>query len=205
VLIPSRSFAYPYGSLEALVHHEVAHVLIARACGGGAVPRWFNEGLAMAAARTWDVEDRTRLVIEMTPGGDEPFSSVDDRFHGGRGSANRAYALSGAFVRDLLQRHGRLLPANIFRRMREGRAFDEAYLEATGESLPWAERDFYRRQNIWSRWVPWLTSAFTLWTVISILALIAIQRRRARDARKKEEWDREEAALFAPDPRDLPN
>src|SRR5437762_9236278 len=57
VLFPSRSPTYPQDSLEDVLHHEVAHVLISRAANGRPVPRWFDEGLAMAAERTWSLLD----------------------------------------------------------------------------------------------------------------------------------------------------
>jgi hypothetical protein len=41
-------------------------VLITRAAGGRPVPRWFHEGLAMAAERTWGFEDQARLFQELT-------------------------------------------------------------------------------------------------------------------------------------------
>src|SRR4029077_5989874 len=66
VLFPSRSPTYPQDSLEDVLHHEVAHVLIARAAGGRPVPRWFHEGLAMAAERTWGLEDEARQLQELT-------------------------------------------------------------------------------------------------------------------------------------------
>lgn len=38
VLFPSRSTSYPHDTLEDVLRHEVAHVLISRAAGGQAVP-----------------------------------------------------------------------------------------------------------------------------------------------------------------------
>ncbi|HSF38739.1 MAG TPA: hypothetical protein VLT87_03035, partial [Thermoanaerobaculia bacterium] len=49
VLLPSRTPSYPDSSLEDLLRHEVAHVLIARASGNRPLPRWFHEGTAMIA------------------------------------------------------------------------------------------------------------------------------------------------------------
>ena len=193
VLIPGRARAYPYGSLEALLHHEVAHVLIDRAARGHPVPRWFHEGVAMAAARRWTVADRGRLVVEMIPGRRIGPGELDELFRRGEGPARGAYTLSGAFVRDLLRRHGPRLPSRILPEVGGGMPFDEAFRRATGESPSGAADAFYRRENIWSRWVPLLTSTFTVWTGISLLALWAIRRRRARDARRKEEWAMEEA------------
>ena len=197
VLIPSRAPTYPYGSLDALLQHEVAHVLIDRAAGGQHVPRWFHEGVAMAAARSWDLEDRTRLILEMVPGRSESLDEIDMLFTMGSGPANRAYALSGAFVRDLIGRYGPAVPGEILAGARGGLPFGDAFLRATGMSLADTTRAFYRRQNLWNRWIPFLTSGFTLWTGITVLALWAIRRRRERDARRKEEWALEEA-MFEP-------
>src|ERR1019366_726846 len=47
------------GGLEEVLAPEVAHVLIPRASGGRRVPRWFDEGLAMLAARSWRLRDQT--------------------------------------------------------------------------------------------------------------------------------------------------
>ena len=69
VLFPGRAPSYPHNSLDALLQHEVAHILIGRAAQGRYVPRWFNEGLAMAAERTWALEDTTRLAWEVVWGG----------------------------------------------------------------------------------------------------------------------------------------
>ncbi|MCB1036920.1 MAG: hypothetical protein KDD47_24045, partial [Acidobacteria bacterium] len=44
VLLVDRVPRYPAGSLAEVLRHEVAHVLIDRAAGGAAVPRWFHEG-----------------------------------------------------------------------------------------------------------------------------------------------------------------
>ena len=54
-----RAFpATPTGGSRSLVQHEVAHVLVARAARGHGVPRWFDEGLAMAAGRAGDRRPR---------------------------------------------------------------------------------------------------------------------------------------------------
>ena len=195
VLIPSRAQTYPYGSLESLLHHEVTHVLIDRAAAGRPVPRWFHEGLAMAAARAWDLEDRTRLIIEMIPGRSESLDEIDTLFGMGAGPANRAYALSGAFVRDLLAKYGPSVPGEILAGAARGVSFDDAFLRTTGMSLDAATLGFYRRQNLWNRWIPFLTSGFTIWTTITLLAIWAIRRRRARDAMKREQWALEEAMI----------
>ena len=65
VLFTDRTSFYPNDSLHKVFLHEMAHILTHRAAGGHPLPRWFDEGLAMMAARTWDLEDRARLVWAM--------------------------------------------------------------------------------------------------------------------------------------------
>jgi hypothetical protein len=65
VLFPARSPQYPHDTPEDVLHHEVAHVLMARAAGGAGLPLWFHEGLAVRGERTWGLEDQARLVSEM--------------------------------------------------------------------------------------------------------------------------------------------
>ena len=68
VLLPGRLPAVPDSSLEDLLGHEVAHVLVSRAAGGRPVPRWFHEGMAMIAGGWWGLEERSRLTLALVRG-----------------------------------------------------------------------------------------------------------------------------------------
>ncbi len=200
VLLPERTPSYPDSSLEELRRHEGAHVLIARAAGGREVPRWFNEGLAMAAAEVWSLEDRSRVTLASLAGGATPLADLDRLFAGDRGDVARAYAMSGAFVQDMLTAYGPAAPAGILSRLAIGLPFDEAFVRSTGWRLDAAEKAFRRRWSIWYRWVPALTSSLTLWLAITLLALWAGRRRRARAAALEAKWEEEERRLYGPAP-----
>lgn len=204
VIFPERTPSYPDDNLEELVHHEVAHILISRAAGGRPLPRWFHEGVAMAAGRAWGIEDRSRFVFDVLRSGPVELARTDGLFSGGGAAAARAYAVSGAFVRDLMRRHGEAVPGEILRRVGRGVAFEEAFRQATGETLAAAEESFWRRRTFWQRWLPFLTSSFVLWIAVTLLALWAFYRRRRRDAELAERWEREEAALRPPPPPQEP-
>src|SRR5688572_13295155 len=109
VLFPSRSPSYPYDSLDDVLRHEIAHVLIARAAPDAAIPRWFHEGLAMAVERRWGIADDTRVA--MAAFGTGNVADLDGEFQRSAARAARAYGVSGAFVRDLLGRYGTDFPA----------------------------------------------------------------------------------------------
>jgi hypothetical protein len=192
VLLPERAPAYPDSSLEELLLHEVAHVLLARAAPGREVPRWFHEGVAMFAGRSWDLEDRSRMTWALLVDEKVPLAELDLRFDAGRAAASRAYAFSGAFVRDLFQRYGAGVAARILGGMALGLPIEEAFFRATGTSLAAAEASFWRRHSFWYRWVPVLSSSVTLWIGITLLALFAIRRRRQRDAQILARWEEED-------------
>lgn len=196
VLIPARAPAYPDDDLGELFGHELAHVLIFRAARGRPVPRWFNEGLAMAAGRSWGLEDRGRVAWELWSGRSASLAELDRRFGQGQAAARSAYALSGAFVRDLLDRSGEDVAARILARVGEGEPFDQAFLRVTGASPVAAEASFARRQNFWQRWLPFLVSSTALWMAITGLALVAARRRRLRSARLRRRWEEEESAAL---------
>ena len=191
VLFPSRVPVYPYRSLEELLGHEVAHVLIFHASKGRRLPRWFHEGLSMLAEEAWGWEDRSRVALAVLRQGRHDLAGLDERF-GRPEQVARAYALAGAFVRDLVNRHGRDFPAALLEAVAAGKNFGDAFESATGRSLAEAEDSFWRRFTFWYRWLPFLTSSSALWLTIVLLALLAGRRRRQRVRALQEQWELED-------------
>lgn len=192
VLLPARAPSYPDTSMDDTLRHEVAHVLIARAAGNRPLPRWFHEGTAMIAGLSWGLDDRSRLTLALLADRESSLADLDQRLTGQAAEVRRAYAIAGAFVRDLLDRHGPDTIGNILAGVSRGLSFEDAFRGATGESLAAASASFWRRQTFWYRWVPLLTSSVTLWIGITMLALWAIKRRRQRDAALRRVWEEEE-------------
>jgi len=192
VLFPGRVPTYPDRNMESLVRHEVAHVLIARAARGGEVPRWFDEGTATVAAREWGIEDGARAALATVGPGPHSLGEVDAAFSGGGAATSRAYATSAALVRYLLRTHGDTAVAKVLALTGKGGDFESAFESATGESADGFARAYFRREALWSAWVPFLTSSTVLWMAITLLALVAIRKRRERDARLREVWALEE-------------
>ena len=197
VLLPERTPSYPDGGLEEVLAHEVAHVLIYRASGGRRIPRWFNEGVAMLAGRSWRLRDQTQLALGLLSGEKVPLSKLDDLFEGDRWQVERAYALSGALVQDLLDRYGTGLPSALFSRVAQGLAFEEALRRTTGATLFDVGESFWARQSVLKRWLPVITSTAVLWLGISLLAVVAAVKRRRDRAAEAERLAAEEARLAA--------
>jgi hypothetical protein len=205
VLLPERRDRYPDRGLVPLLRHEVTHVLVARAAGGGEVPRWFNEGLALAAGREWELGDRARVALAVLTGDRLPLARLDLAFSGSESDGQAAYALAGDLVRELLIEHGADSGAAILARVAAGERFADAFRSATGVDLAGFESDYWRRRTLWDRWVPLISSSVVLWGGIALLAIAAFRRRATRDAERLRAWGEEEAQRAAPPDQDLVN
>ena len=190
-IFPSRSPRYPDSTLDDVLRHEVAHALIWRASSGRPIPRWFNEGLAMAAERP-RLLDQTQLFAYLASGTRLTLRDLDQLFDGGEADQARAYQLSRVLVWDLLREHGEDSGGRILRQIAEGASFETAFTNVIGQSTTAVEADFFRRDSVWATWMPILFSQETLWLVITLLAILAIWRKRKRGAEIRKRWEEEE-------------
>jgi hypothetical protein len=191
VIFPSRSPRYPDSTLDDVLRHEVAHALIWRASSGRPIPRWFNEGLAMAAERP-RLLDQTQLFAYLASGARLSLRDLDRLFDGGEADQARAYQLSRVLVWDLLRDHGVDTGGRILQQIAEGASFETAFTNVIGQSTAAVETDFFKRDSIWATWMPIFFSQETLWLVITLLAILAIWRKRKRGAEIRRRWDEEE-------------
>jgi hypothetical protein len=197
VLFPARVGSLSAQSIETLLQHEVAHILFARAARGRPVPRWFNEGLALAAERPVGLSGPPRLAWTLIRHGKLSVAALEQLFGDGRAANQRAYAVAGALVGDLLRVHGDDSAARVLALLGEGHEFEDAFSAATGEPLAASVDRFWSGQHLWRRWVPFLTGPAFLWSVITLLALFAIAAHRRRRAAQRLAWDVEEEAEIA--------
>ncbi|MCU0233626.1 MAG: hypothetical protein MUE90_06275 [Thermoanaerobaculales bacterium] len=168
VLFPARVRSYPDTTLRTLLHHEIAHVLVAgQAPGAALVQRGRGD---RGGAR---VGPRGPGPLRRSSRGPRPREHPRAR----RGlRRNRRRGAAGLRpVRGL-----RALPAARARPADSRRAFASA------------ERSFFEDEAFWSTWLPFLTSTGALWMAVTALALLAIHRRRVRSRRMLERWAAEE-------------
>ena len=188
VLLTDRVLTYPNNSLNDVFLHEIAHILAHRAAGERPLPRWFDEGLAMMAARAWDLEDRARLVWAMVSDTQVSLDELNTLFIKDDASIRRAYVLAYAFILDLLEHTRRDVPKRILAKVKQGLPFPEAFAQTTFMTLTHAEEDFWSRQTLWNRWIPVATSSGMVWLTITLLAFWAYTKQRRRSAAIKKQW-----------------
>ena len=188
VLLTDRVLTYPNDSLNDVFLHEIGHILAHRAAGEQPLPRWFDEGLAMMAARAWDLEDRARLVWAMVSDTQISLDELNTLFIKDDTSIRRAYVLAYAFILDLLEHTRRDVPKRILAKVKQGLSFSEAFAETTFMTLTQAEESFWSRQTLWNRWIPVATSSGMVWLAITLLAFWAFARQRKKTAAIKQQW-----------------
>ncbi len=188
VLFPERVMGYPYDSFESLFEHELAHILIGRAAGGQSVPRWFDEGLAMVAAHSWDFDDRARLIWAMLTAEHISLTELATLFRQDPDSARHAYVLSHAFIRYCLRQYGDAWPKHLLATLSQGYSFEVAFVRTTSHSLEQVTTQFWDQQSLWTRWIPVVTSSGVLWVGIILLALYVFKKQRQRTEAVKRQW-----------------
>ncbi len=188
VLLTDRVLTYPNDSLNDVFLHEIGHILAHRAAGGHALPRWFDEGLAMMTVRSWDFEDRARLVWAMVSGKEISLDNLNALFVQDDASVRRAYVLAHAFTQDLLEHTQRDVHKKILAKVKEGLSFPEAFAHVTFMTLSQAEENFWNRQTLWDRWIPVATSSGMVWLTITALAFWVWRKQRQRNAAIKQQW-----------------
>ncbi len=205
-IFPARITAYPLGSLDTVVRHELVHLALNARADGRPLPRWFHEGVAVGVEGGWGATDEIRLIAATRgapaiAGVTRLFASKDEP------DTDRAYLLAAVLVSDLRERHGPTLPGRIAARVANGEPFSRAFAFETGETPDTAAALAWRGYQRWTRWLPAVASATAIWTLILAIAAMAFLSRRHHNARRRRQWEAEEAAIpnaTREDPREPP-
>ena len=188
VIFPARVSSYPYDSLESVVRHEIVHLALSSRAGGGALPRWFHEGVAEAVGTGWGFTGQLRLLWATAQ--NPALSEVTALFESdAQPGTARAYLLSVALIDDLRRRHGLDVPGAIATRVGQGVAFDRAFELETGESVSAATAHAWASYQGLSSWLPLVTSVQVVWAGILLLAFVALVVRLRRRAEQRRLWD----------------
>jgi hypothetical protein len=190
IIYPQRIGSYPYDSLESVVLHEFVHLALNVRAGGGVLPRWFHEGVAVSVESGWGIGSQARLLWAAAH--DPAINDVAMLFESGAiPETTTAYLLSAALIEDVRRRHGLAVPGAIAARVAAGDVFDVAFARETGETVNEAAAQAWRVYR-GLRWLPIITSASGLWGAILVLAVIAFAVRIRRRWQRRRVWDEEE-------------
>ncbi|MBX7077631.1 MAG: hypothetical protein K1X88_00505 [Nannocystaceae bacterium] len=185
--------------LERLLKHEMAHVILHRATGGAALPRWFHEGVAESMTGGISLARAQTLAGAVFGGGVPDMARLEALFHGEDGpDAAVAYAAARDLVEFLRAQplataaRVRAEPGGsrvavdpdaslrqLFAAMRQGQGFDDAFVRTYG--APLHELAARWRDGLPARfvWYPLLAGGgLPFVVVVPLLAMAWIRRRR---------------------------
>ena len=194
VIVRNRLGSYPSWEINGVFVHELTHVLIHTALADRSreLPRWFGEGLAMLQSRRWGFRDAIALSTSLISGTDLPLEKISSGFPEGRRAAQGAYAESFSFLSHLIRKFGEDTPRRILAEIGAGKDFFSAFQSVTGRRIASVEED-WRKSLVWKyRWIPILTANGTLFTGILLLFLLSYAKRRSRNRKILDSWDRQE-------------
>jgi hypothetical protein len=188
VASPSRgeiivSLHGPDGSrtdMESLVKHEMAHVILHRATGGVALPRWFHEGVAESFTDRIDFRRTTTLAEAVFGRGVPNLERLEQSFFQDDAvAASVAYAAARDFVQFLrFQDAGGADFRQLLLELRRGKSIDGATVAAYGVTLQ--EQAKRWREGLLGRfaWYPVVASGAFPFLLLTPLVLVAWFRRR---------------------------
>lgn len=198
------SFSAPYTferpNMEQVLVHELAHVALYRAVGGGEkaerlVPRWFTEGVAVHEAGENTIA-RIRTLWEGALAGKlVPLAQLDSRFGSHHGAVDLAYAQSADLVAFMIDGDSDALRfRSLIGHVRAGVPFELSFEKAYGFTLAQLEKSWRERTaRRFGRWPSLLVGLSALWGLAAVLLLIGYVRVRRRHRQTLERWAIEEA------------
>ncbi|MBN1459716.1 MAG: hypothetical protein JXA57_09260, partial [Armatimonadetes bacterium] len=182
-----------FTSIERVVPHEVAHVLMARALSEAfpSLPAWVGEGVAEYAAgqRASFVDPAALQAIGR--GRSLAVRDLDAAIRAQDSNSGLAYAQSTSLVHFLVSRQGDEVISELLGSLRRTRNFERSLQEVTGLDLNELEREW--RRSVSRRWGWRLLFRPTLFYVI-MLVLFAIGviryllEKRRRQELEEEDW-----------------
>ena len=179
-------------NFPVVVRHELSHLLLAQRVGGVRIPTWFMEGLAMMQEGEWDLSDEWRF---MTTAGRRDLPYLEELRGPFPRSARRAalsYGMSYFAVRKLLgDRPGSLITLTAF--IRDSGDFESGFESAFGQTVYDFAGKLYVEVDRRYKTAGTILNAAPYWAGAALLCVAVYLVRRARNRRRLERWEEEEA------------
>lgn len=188
----------PGTNYDAVLRHELLHVLIARNTNPENMPRWFNEGIAMLVSNELEWSGPTTVAWMYLSGDLIAYTDLHAAFAdpGDEEIFGEAYAQSHSMTRYLYETLGEEGFWSFVRRLRE-LPFNQTLRERTGMT----PLEFYAAWQDSLRstaWGSWLVSGFFVFQIAAVLLLLAYWRKHRYRRERYREWAVEDAvnAIF---------
>ena len=176
------------GSIERIVPHEVAHVLVARHLGPAlsALPTWLNEGIAEYAAGAAASQVDPVALQAVGRGESIPLARLDSSFQLDSTAQPLAYAEAASLVNYLVARRGPSVIRDLLGAVRSQRDFQSSLVQVTGWNMEELESGWRRSVSRHWRWYLFFYSQAPILGLMVLLFMIGYLRYRYRCRRRQE-------------------
>lgn len=192
IVVKSPAF-FPVGkSLQELLGHELAHLMLDHAAGGKWLPRWFEEGFCQMISGEWSLSSDILVTRAVWGSWLLPLTALENVNYFGSAKASLAYAQSYLAVAALVREFGIEFIPDFLGRYKEGNNIYDAFFEATGyRYIEWI--------NLWQqqtsqkyRLVLYIFDPSILFPLIAVLFIILFLLKIYYSNKKRKQWELEE-------------
>lgn len=160
--------------VEVLAAHEVAHLYLHRASGGGELPRWLDEGLACLLSGESRSGSLALLGRAAAAGRLMGLPSVDDVLGFSTTDADLAYTEARLAAGALVDKYGWVAVRAILSKLSTEEDFPKVFLEATGVEYEFWQVEWLETTHQRYKFVALLEIDNLIWIVIFLLGAMAV-------------------------------
>lgn len=192
IILKSPRWMPPETDNEAIVIHELTHIIINRATRGNPIPRWLNEGLAVYYSGEKGYAASTLISKALVTNSIIPLSEIDEVLQFHRDKAQLAYQQSYLAVDYLFQHYGDDAVKQIIHKVGEGKNTNQAFIEAIDLDLWEFEEAWYQHIKQKHKWHFLVEFDNYLWILILALFIFGFVMIRLRNRQTIRRWQEEE-------------
>jgi len=192
ILLKSSRWASVQNDWSSLLSHELAHLAVHTLTQDFQVPRWFNEGLAVAVSGELDITRRAEIARALLTRHVFALSELEDLHSFSGNEARLAYTEAVLAVNYFVERFGKSAVVLLLTQVGQGRSFETAFHTATGVFLHDFESQW--RRHLWSHYFYYILLGINswIWGFILVLVLVAIVVVRRRNRKTRRRWEVED-------------
>jgi hypothetical protein len=179
-------------SLDELLGHELAHLILDKASGSRWLPRWLEEGFCQMISHEWRLANDLLVTRAVWGGGLLPLASLEgvNSFSGAK--ASLAYAQSYLAFSSLVQEFGIEFIRNFLGNYRETGNFYGAFFRATGYSYSEWDDIWLKKTTDHYRMILFIFDPAVLFPLIAVLFILLYILKKYITWKKKKQWEAEE-------------
>jgi hypothetical protein len=194
VIVPVDADPFLHQSFLQVTAHELTHIVLARAAGDVALPRWFHEGLAMTLSGEIGFDEQVVLSRALLTGSLMPLASIDSVNDFPHYRAMLAYCESHQAAALLISRYGLEIIPQIIAAARSRGDFWSG-MDSVLATTP-VEFESAVRQTIRNRYqfIGFIADTYMAWIGAAFLFLAGYMATRMRNRRRLREMGAAEQA-----------